>query len=173
MRIIAATNRDLEQGVRDGSFRQDLFYRLNVFPITIAPLRERRDDIPQLVWTFVKEFGERMGKRIDHLPKRTMDALQRHHWPGNVRELRNTIERAMIMTPGPTLHVELPHALAAMPVTDPKSLEDVEREHILRVLHDVGWRVGGAGGAAAILGLKRSTLQSRMAKLGIRRPGSA
>ena len=173
VRVIAATNRDLQRAVRDGSFRQDLFYRLNVFPITVPPLRERREDIPQLVWTFVTELGERMGKRIDHIPRKALDAFQQHDWPGNVRELRNAIERAMIMTAGSTLRVELPQAHVAPTATAPKTLQDVERQHILRVLREVGWRVGGPGGAAAILGLDRTTLQSRMKKLGIQRPASA
>jgi formate hydrogenlyase transcriptional activator len=167
VRVIAATNRDLEQAVRDGKFREDLFYRLNVFPITVPPLRERREDIPVLVWTFVREFSEKMGKRIESIPKKTIEALSSHPWPGNVRALRNAIERAMILSTGTTLKVELPgaesHAEAAT------TLDDVQRSHIVRTLEATGWRIRGEGGAAERLGLKPTTLEYRMKRLGIRR----
>ena len=173
VRVIAASNQNLEVAVREGRFRQDLFYRLNVFPITLPPLRERREDIPLLVWTFVGEFAKSMGKPIESIPKPAMAALQRYDWPGNVRELRNVVERAMILATGPRLDVILPAAAAAAsaPSAQVLDLMDVERQHIRSVLEKTGWRVDGRGGAAEILGMKRTTLQSRMSKLGIRRPG--
>ena len=171
VRVIAATNRDLAREVKDGRFRMDLFYRLNVFPITIPPLRERPEDIPLLAWKFVGEFAKRMGKRIENIPKRTMDALQRYPWPGNAREMRNCIERAMIVTKGKILDVPIPAMLPREPEpVAPRNLEDLERGHILGVLEKATWRLAGRGGAAEILGLKRTTLQSRMRKLGIKRP---
>jgi transcriptional regulator with GAF, ATPase, and Fis domain len=168
VRIIAATNRDLPGMVAAGAFREDLYYRLNVFPIHVPPLRDRPEDIPLLVWAFVREFAQSQGKTIEQIPRRTMDALQRHTWPGNVRELRNIIERAVILTTGQTLHVELPasgcrQAMAGM------TLEAVDRQHITAVLDAVRWRVRGEGGAAQRLGLKPSTLEFRMRKLGIKR----
>ena len=168
-RIIAATHRNLEQRVREGLFREDLFYRLNVFPIEVPPLRARIDDIPLLVWRFVEEFSSAFSKPIESISKENMQALQRHPWPGNVRELRNAVERAMIVTNGPRLTIPVP----ATPVahdSEQTRLEDVEREHIRRVLESSAWRVRGAGGAAARLGLKPTTLETRMAKLGLRRP---
>ena len=172
VRIIAATNRDIEQEVKDGKFRQDLFYRLNVFPIVIPPLRERSEDIPLLVWTFVKEFQKKMGKEIESIPKRTMQALQSYSWPGNVRELRNVIEHAMILSKGKTLDVHLPdRASSERDVTG--NLEDMERRHIVDVLEKTGWRIAGQGGAAEILGLKRTTLQTKMKKLGINHSNKA
>ena len=168
VRIIAATNRDIAQEVKDGQFRQDLFYRLNVFPIVIPPLRERSEDIPLLVRAVVKEFQKRMGKEIENIPKRTMQALQSYSWPGNVRELRNVIEHAMILSPGKTLDVHVPKRASAE--TDaPSNLDDLERKHILAVLEKTNWRVAGQGGAAELLGLKRTTLQAKMKKLGIKR----
>ena len=172
VRIIAATNRDIEQEMKDGKFRQDLFYRLNVFPIVIPPLRERPEDIPLLVRAFVKEFQKRMGKEIESIPKKTMQALQSYSWPGNVRELRNVIEHAMILSKGKTLHVDVPNRASSETVAA-GSLEDMERRHILAVLEKTGWRVAGQGGAAEILGLKRTTLQSKMKKLGIKRSNQA
>jgi PAS domain S-box-containing protein len=169
VRVIAATNRDLGREVKDGKFRMDLFYRLNVFPITIPPLRERAEDIPLLAWKFVSEFEKKMGNRIENIPKRTMDALQHYPWPGNARELRNAIERAMIICKGKTLDVPMPAMTPTEPVA-PRNLEDLERGHILGVLEKATWRLAGRGGAAEILGLKRTTLQSRMRKLGIKRP---
>jgi len=168
VRIIAATNRDIAQEVQDGQFRQDLFYRLNVFPIVLPPLRERPEDIPLLVRAVVKEFQKRMGKVIESIPKRTMQALQSYSWPGNVRELRNVIEHAMILTKGKTLDVHVPKRASSE--TDASgNLEELERGHIVAVLEKSGWRVSGQGGAAEVLGLERTTLQSKMKKLGIKR----
>ena len=168
VRIIAATNRDIEQEVKDGKFRRDLFYRLNVFPIVIPPLREHPEDIPLLVRAFVKEFQKRMGKEIESIPKRTMQALQSYSWPGNVRELRNLIEHAMILNKGKTLEVDVPNReTSKKDIT--ASLEDMERRHIVAVLEKTGWRIAGQGGAAEILGLKRTTLQAKVKKLGIKR----
>ncbi len=183
-RIIAASNRDLEQMVKAGRFREDLFYRLNVFPIWLPPLRDRTDDIPLLVWAFVKEFGRTLGKSIDTIPRATMDALKQYAWPGNIRELRNVIERAMIVSDGRTLEIELPFLAGgrppmpaasaarpepAEPASDGLTLAESQRRHILAVLERTGWRVSGKNGAAALLGLKPTTLESRMAKLGIKR----
>jgi PAS domain S-box-containing protein len=172
VRIIAATNRDLEREVAEGRFREDLYYRLAVFPIQIPPLRERREDIPRLVWAFVKELGEKMGKKIESVPRPTLEALKSALWPGNVRELKNVIERAMICSTGPVLKVEVPARPAINGSSDrPMTLRDLERRHVLKVLELTGWRVRGENGAAEILGLKPSTLESRMARLEIRRPG--
>jgi transcriptional regulator with GAF, ATPase, and Fis domain len=169
VRVIAATNRDLDQMVADGTFREDLYYRLNVFPIRVPPLRERPEDIPTLVWAFIEEFSRTLGKRIESIAKEHLGALQRYPWPGNIRELRNTVERAVIVSTGPRLVIEPP---AAKSPRAPRSLllQDVEREHIRTVLDKTGWRVRGDGGAADVLGLKPSTLEDRMAKLGLRRP---
>jgi PAS domain S-box-containing protein len=169
VRIIAATNRDIAQDVTEGKFRKDLYYRLNVFPISIPPLRERPEDIPQLVWAFIKEFEKKVGKRIDSIPKRSMDALQGYSWPGNVRELRNVIEHDMIVSSGKTLAVNLPQ-LGTSETTDISNLESIERKHLLDVLKQKNWRIAGKGGAAECLGLKRTTLQSLMKRLGIERP---
>lgn len=170
VRIIAATNRDLEPEVHAGKFRKDLYYRLNVFPITIPPLRERPDDIPPLVWAFIRQFEQRMGKHIQSIPKRGLEALQRYSWPGNVRELRNVVEHAMIVSPGATLEVRPPTLVVPQSSNDSRNLQEVERRHILRVLEETGWRVAGKGGAAQLLGLKPTTLEARMKKLGIHRP---
>jgi len=169
VRIIAATNRDLAKDVSEGRFRKDLFYRLNVFPLTIPPLRERSGDIPPLVWAFVRQFENKMGKRIDTISRNRMEALQRYSWPGNVRELRNVIEHAMIVSSGKTLVIDPPR-LGSTESPKVRNLEDLERAHILSVLEKAGWRITGSSGAAEILGLKRTTLQSKMKKLGIRRP---
>jgi transcriptional regulator with GAF, ATPase, and Fis domain len=169
VRIIAATNRDLALEVKEGRFRKDLYYRLNVFPIDIPPLRERREDIPLLVWAFVREFQKRMAKEIESIPRKSIETLQAYSWPGNVRELRNVIERAMIVSSGKTLVVQVPKPPSAE-AEDAPSLEDTERRHILSVLERTGWRVAGKSGAAEILGLNRSTLLSKMKKLRIRRP---
>lgn len=169
VRVIAATNRVLADAVREGEFREDLYYRLNVFPISIPPLRQRADDIPLMVWAFVEEFAQRMGKKIRSIPKRTMQALQEYSWPGNVRELKNVIERAVILSPDVKLQVELPEVKDVVSM-QPMMLEDVERNHILNVLEKTGWRVSGRNGAAEILGMKRQTLESRLAKLGISKP---
>jgi formate hydrogenlyase transcriptional activator len=172
VRVIAATNRDLAEAVRQGRFREDLFYRLNVFPIRVPPLRERAEDIPLLVWTFLEELSSRMGKKITQVPRATMDALVRHPWPGNVRELRNVIEHAVILTSGETLAV--PRVGEGAPgAALPQTLTDLERGHILRTLETTGWRIKGPSGAAAALGLNPATLYSRMKKLGIRRTGAA
>jgi DNA-binding NtrC family response regulator/PAS domain-containing protein len=167
VRVIAATNRDLADEVRKGRFREDLFYRLNVFPIRMPPLRERAEDIPLLVWTFLEDLCSRMGKKITQVPRATMEALQCHSWPGNVRELRNVIEHGAIITPGDTLKV--PMLDDATPGGAlPKTLADAEREHILRTLGSTQGRIKGPKGAAAVLGLNPATLYSRMKKLGIR-----
>ena len=169
VRIIAATNRNLEAAVANNTFREDLFYRLNVFPITIPPLRDRIEDIPSLVWTFIDEFSRAFGKKIDSIGKETMAALQRYAWPGNVRELRNVIEREMIITTGPTLVVVPPRPVSTQRRAASSKLVDVEVEHITSVLESCRWRVRGAGGAAERLGVKPTTLDSRMARLGIPR----
>jgi formate hydrogenlyase transcriptional activator len=169
VRVIAATNRNLEEGVEKGTFREDLFYRLDVFRITIPALRERTSDIPALVWTFVDEFSRAFGKPIDAISKESLAALQRYPWPGNVRELRNVIEREMIVATGPTLHIAAPRPLPSHRQTPSTRLVDVEAEHIRAVLDSCGWRVRGAGGAAELLDVKPTTLESRMARLGVRR----
>ncbi|MBP1778231.1 MAG: transcriptional regulator, Fis family, partial [candidate division NC10 bacterium] len=166
VRLIAATNRDLLEDVRQGRFREDLYYRLNVFPIHMPPLRDRVEDIPQLVWTFLREFSSRMGKKISRVHRATMDALQRYSWPGNVRELRNVIEYGAIITPGEILQIRLPSGQPAS--DDPRTLTDVERDHILRTLEATQGRIKGPGGAAVRLGVHPATLYSRMKKLGIR-----
>ncbi len=171
VRIIAATNRNLSEEVERGAFRQDLFYRLNVFPLTMPPLRERREDIPPLVWAFVRYFEKKMGKQIEKIPGRSMEALQNWSWPGNVRELRNIIEHAMIITRGKTLEVIMPKANVDEHAETPNiALDAAERKHILAALQRCGWRISGPGGAAEALGLKRTTLQSKMKKLDIERP---
>ena len=169
-RIVAATNRDLKKAVDEGKFRQDLYYRLCVFPVDVPSLRERAEDIPKLTWHFVKMFNRKMGKRIEHIPKTTMEAMQAYPWPGNVRELRNVIERALIVSPLTKLVVELPTPIESNDSSSSRSLEDVARRHILNVLERTRWRVRGADGAAEILGLKPSTLEFRMKKLDIIRP---
>ncbi len=169
VRIIAATNRDLGQAVHRRSFRRDLYYRLNVFPIRVPSLQERIEDLELLVWAFVKEYGERMGKRIESIPKKSIEALKRCPWRGNVRELRNVIEQSMIISKGPTLKVQLP-VIHGMEETQAMLLKDVERNHILKILRQTGWRVRGKAGAAELLGLKPTTLEARMKKLGVVRP---
>jgi transcriptional regulator with GAF, ATPase, and Fis domain len=168
VRIIAATNRNIEQAVRESKFRADLYHRLNVFPIHLPPLRERRDDIPPLVWAFAETFGRRMGKTIKSIPRKSLEQLQRYSWPGNVRELSNVIERAMILTTSDALRVELPFATQAAAVPR-RTLKESEREQILYALQETGWRIRGANGAAEILGIKPTTLEARMARLGIKR----
>ena len=176
VRLVAATNRDLAQMVAEGRFRSDLYYRLNVFPLTLPPLRARRDDIPRLVRHFTQRFARRMGRQIETIPSEVMDSLVRYPWPGNVRELQNIIERAVILSRGPVLRVPrtdlqsvAPQATAA---TDDASatLVEAEREAILRALRDTAWVLAGPKGAATRLGMKRSTLQWKMKKLGISRP---
>jgi len=171
VRIIAATNKNLEKAVQEGKFREDLYYRLNVFPISIPPLRERREDIPLLAWSLLEEFNTTLGKHVETIPRSTMDTLVCYSWPGNIRELRNVIERAMILATDSKLKIEIPNAATGKAVQR-FSINDVERKHFLSVLEMTGWRVRGKNGAAEILGLKPTTLTSRLAKLGIRRPAS-
>jgi len=168
VRIISATNRDLAGVVGEGGFREDLYYRLNVFHITVPPLRERREDILPLIWTFVLEFSKRMGKRIESIPQKSVEALQAYPWPGNVRELRNVTERAMIITTGPVLHLDVPK-IAQSGAEQSGTLEEVEKRRIIEALNATGWRVSGKDGAAEILGINPKTLESRMQKLGIQR----
>ncbi len=176
-RLIAATNRDLNAMVEERTFRADLFYRLNVFPVQVPPLRDRQDDIPLLVRHFVQQFSRRMGKVVDTIPSETMSVLVRYHWPGNIRELQNLVERAVILSNGPVLKVpvESLHLPAAPASAPPKTgtLEEAERRHILNALEAADWVISGPKGAASVLGLKRSTLQARMEKLGIRRARAA
>jgi formate hydrogenlyase transcriptional activator len=180
-RLIAATNRDLKAMVDEQKFRPDLYYRLNVFPIRVPALRERMEDIPLLVRHFVQDFSRRNNRVIDTIPSETMQALIRYHWPGNIRELQNVIERAVIISRGPVLNVVLaeldvtstssPRASAAKSVTHESlqdMLEQTERNQILRALEEANGVVAGPSGAASRLGIKRSTLQLRMQKLGIR-----
>ena len=172
IRLIAATNRDLEQMVAEKQFRSDLYYRLKVFPVVSPPLRDRRSDIPMLVRHFVDKHGRRMGKTIESIPEESMEALVSWKWPGNIRELENFIERAVILSRGNVLHVPLAElAIADSEVVsevDP-NLQAAEREHILRVLRETRGMIGGPGGAAERLGLKRTTLNSKLKKLGIER----
>lgn len=168
VRVIAATNHNLLQAVKDGRFREDLYYRLNVFPISVPPLRERREDISLLVWAMVKEFGKVFGKTIERIPKTNMEALERYPWPGNIRELRNAVERAMILSHGPTLVIDVPDS-SSMISAPTLSLEEMERLHIISVMESAGWRVRGKNGAAEILKIKATTLDAKMKKLGINR----
>ena len=172
VRVVAATNRDLARMVAEREFRSDLYYRLNVFPLLMPPLRDRHEDIPQLVRYLAQKYARRMNKRIESIPSETLDALTRYHWPGNVRELENLIERAVILSAGPALRVPLaelePPAEAATEAL--VTLEAAERQHILRALEETNWVLGGPRGAATRLGMKRTTLQSRMSKLKITRP---
>jgi len=175
-RLIAATNRDLADCVEKQTFRADLYYRLNVFPIHVPPLRDRPEDIPLLVRHFMQHFARRMNRVIDTIPSATLEALVRHSWPGNIRELQNLVEHSVILSSGPTLRVPLT-VLQSSPAAAGQigakrgTLEEAEREHILAALKDTKWVVSGARGAAARLGMNRSTLQFRMRKLGIVRPG--
>jgi formate hydrogenlyase transcriptional activator len=172
VRLVAATHRDLAGMMRNGEFRSDLYFRLNVFPIQLPPLRERREDIPALVAHFVEFLGRRVGRQIDHIPEETMLDLCSYDWPGNIRELQNLIERALILSedgvlPNPVLAVEAPH-ISVIPT--PTTLADSERALILRTLDAAGWVIGGRDGAAARLGLKRTTLIYKMQRHGISRP---
>jgi formate hydrogenlyase transcriptional activator len=186
VRVIAATNRDLARAVAEGKFRQDLYYRLNVFPISVPPLRDRAEDIPLLVQFFLARFAIKIGRPIERVPAEAMVRFAVYSWPGNVRELENVIERAVILSPGPELQVpaellaveeESPPKLPAPQPTPTRaevaSLEDVERQHILAVLKRSGWRIEGDTGAARTLGLNPSTLRSRIKKLGIQRSREA
>jgi len=194
VRVVAATNNDLAALVAERKFRSDLYYRLNVFPIQIPPLRERREDVPLLVRYFVQKFSRRQNKTVQYIPANVMEALVNYPWPGNVRELENLIERAVLLSPGHELRVPLAElkeawpssALVATPGESSRipgaqappastagalgTLDETQRQHILRVLRQTEWRIAGPHGAAAILGMKRTTLQARMRKLGIKRP---
>jgi transcriptional regulator with GAF, ATPase, and Fis domain len=197
VRVIAATNRDLQLAVADGSLRKDLYYRLTVFPLRVPPLRERAEDIPLLVHYFVGRHAARIGRRISSVPKAAMERLVAYPWPGNVRELENVIERAVILSPGPDLAVaaealpapigraddsgrasqadEPPQVQASTrsPNDGPLTLEEIDRTHIVEVLQRTGWKIDGADGAARLLKLHPSTLRSRIKKLGIRRSPSS
>ncbi|MFZ0677168.1 sigma-54 interaction domain-containing protein, partial [Candidatus Binatus sp.] len=192
VRVIAATNRDLFRSASEGTFRQDLYYRLNVFPVQMPPLRERREDIPPLVHYFVRRFSLKIGRKITRIQRETMERLMNYSWPGNVRELENVIERAVILSPGIELEVGpgvLPEIAAVAsaqafvprpaPVEkgpeapSPQSIDQVERNHILEVLMRTNWRIEGSDGAAALLNLNPSTLRSRMKKLGVQRSTQA
>ena len=178
VRLVAATNRDLTDMAKHGEFRSDLYYRLNVFPVLLPPLRARTEDIPALVRHFVEHFGRRMDKQIDHIPPETMSALTAYPWPGNIRELQNLIERAVILSNQGVLPNPLPagaesHDVVTSPPPAATTLRDSERTLILRTLESVGWVIGGPKGAATKLGLKRTTLIHKMQKLGISRPSSS
>jgi len=192
---VAATNQDLAKQVADRTFRSDLYYRLNVFPIQIPALRERREDVPLLVRYFVQKFSRRLNKVVEYVPADAMTALANYSWPGNIRELENFIERAVLLSPGKELRIPISELLnetgaPSTAISSPRSstahggnnsdevsapasiptLEQAEREHILRALQQTQWRIGGPKGAAALLDMKRTTLQARMRKLNIRRP---
>jgi transcriptional regulator with GAF, ATPase, and Fis domain len=164
VRLIAATHRDLAELVKNGTFREDLYYRLNVFPILVPPLRERLEDIPLLVSAFIREFEKKMGKKIRAVPSKTMDELKRYPWPGNIRELRNVIERAVIVTTGERLSLQVPKTLN---YASTRTLQETEVQHILTTLEKTGWRIKGPNGAALILGMKPSTLYTMMRRLHI------
>ncbi len=170
VRIIAATNRDLQKAVAEGRFREDLYYRLNVFPIEIPPLRERIEDIGPLTSQFVREFSKSLGKSIESVSTESIEQFRRYHWPGNVRELRNVIERAVILATGSQLTIPVPQALVSRQPQCTSTLKNVQIEHIRATLQSTNWRIRGAGGAAERLGLKPTTLETRMAKLGVTRP---
>ena len=175
VRLIAATHRDLSGMVKQSAFREDLYYRLKVFPISVPALRQRTEDIPKLVWHFTELYARRMNKRIEEIPAETMDALVRYAWPGNVRELQNFIERAVILSPhsvlrAPTSELDPFHAHGDRPTLPMTGLEEVERDHIVRALEASNWVVGGRNGAAQRLGMKRTSLVYRMRKLRISRP---
>jgi formate hydrogenlyase transcriptional activator len=170
VRVIAATNQNLWRMVQERKFRADLYYRLNVFPITLPPLRERGDDIPLLIEHFVQMFAKRQGKSIDRIPEEVMKVLKRHDWPGNIRELQNVIERAVIMTTGPALNQRATELITQdIRSARIRTLVDAERAHIIAMLHETNWVVGGPRGAAAQLGLARTTLIAMMVRLGISR----
>ncbi len=176
VRIIAATHRDLKQMVSDKTFREDLYYRLSVFPLTIPTLRERKPDISLLVQWFINKFAQKMGKQINHIPQSVMDKLLNYNWPGNVRELENVIERAVILSPNQTLQISELHNSENNSIDNGKalkSLADMEKNHIINVLESTGWQISGEQGAASILEMHPNTLRSRMSKLGIRRASVA
>ncbi|MBU1052451.1 MAG: sigma-54 dependent transcriptional regulator [Proteobacteria bacterium] len=171
VRIVATTNRNLEEDVCKGRFRKDLYYRLNVFPITVPPLRQRAEDIPLLAHAFTKRYSRKLGKQITSIRKKTMKALQDYPWPGNVRELESIIERAVILCPGPTLQLADKLEISSHPLSSTmRTLEETVRTQILKILSETRWRINGKGGAAMILGLHPSTLRAKMHKLGILRP---
>jgi formate hydrogenlyase transcriptional activator len=174
VRVVAATNADLAQLVEEKKFRSDLYYRLNVFPIDVPPLRERPEDIPLLVHFFANKFAQQMKRRIESVPKETMAALVGYHWPGNIRELQNLVERAVILSRGSMLEIPLRELKAAPRLAihsnGGTTLETVERNHILKILSETKWVIGGPAGAAARLGINRTTLNHRLRKLGITRP---
>jgi transcriptional regulator with GAF, ATPase, and Fis domain len=173
VRLITATHRDLDALVREGGFRTDLYYRLSVFPIVLPPLRDRREDIPELVWFFVARHQRRMGRRIERVSRATMNALQRYDWPGNVRELQNVIERAMIVSTGDELRIDETFSGGRQTATAPsadRTLASAERAHLEAVLDECGWLINGPGHAAEKLDLHPNTLRFRMKKLGIMRP---
>jgi formate hydrogenlyase transcriptional activator len=172
VRVVAATNRSLERAMAEGRFREDLYYRLSVFPIQLPPLRDRREDIPHLVWEMIQRRQHELGRRIERVPDRAMQALVGYSWPGNVRELGNVIERALILSRGPELRLDAFGASHRAPAEPPLRLDEMERAHFLRVLERCGWRITGFGNAAEILGMRPSTLRSRLKKLGIARPAS-
>jgi formate hydrogenlyase transcriptional activator len=170
VRVIAATHRDLKQMIEEGAFRSDLYYRLHVFPLVVPPLRERREDIPLIVRHFVDKYAQRMNRRIETIPARTMEVLANYPWPGNVRELQNFVERAVILSPGTSLRAPLEELKQDTPqasTTSLSTLEEMEREHVLRALRESNWVTGGPNGAAVRLGMKRTTLAYRIRKLGI------
>jgi formate hydrogenlyase transcriptional activator len=177
VRVIAATNRDLGVAMDEGRFRADLYYRLSVFPIEVPALRERREDVPLLVWHFIQSRQRGLGRFVKDIPKASMDALVAYDWPGNVRELQNVIDRALILSPGSTLRIE--EALGVGPAAirsrgradvEVEDLAVAERVHIVRILESCDWAIQGRGQAAERLGLRASTLRNRMRKLGVRRP---
>jgi transcriptional regulator with GAF, ATPase, and Fis domain len=171
VRVIATTNRDLEKEVRQGRFRQDLYYRLNVFPITVPPLRQRQEDIPLMVEAFVERYSRNLGKQITTISKATTKALQDYPWPGNVRELESIIERAVILCQGPVLQLADKLEMSSPAISSAiRTLEETERNQMLKILSETKWRIEGKDGAAVILGLNASTLRARMHKLGIVRP---
>jgi chemotaxis protein methyltransferase CheR len=170
VRIIAATNRNMKTEVEKGAFREDLWYRLNVFPITVPPLRQRKEDIPPMVEHFVNGFARKVGKNINAVSSAALKKLQDYSWPGNVRELANVIERAVINAQGPVLHITDRFEQSPQQLTGPsRTLDEIEKEYITRILDDTAWRIEGPNGAARILGLNPSTLRTRMVKLGIQK----
>jgi len=169
VRVVAATNQNLLEAVNNGRFREDLYYRLNVFPVSVPPLRERKEDIADLLWFYISEFERKMDKTIKNISRKDMENLINYPWPGNVRQLRNIIERAMIISTGPDLEIELPGIRSQQAPSEMKPIEDVERDHISYILNMTNWRIRGKSGAAEILGLKPTTLESRIKRLGIKR----